>query len=65
MKLWVKILLIFLCALVLIINMIFIPIGLPLAWIPIILDALIVLSIIVFAFWACFKVGSNSERRDR
>lgn len=65
MKLWVKILLIFLCALVLIINMIFIPIGLPLAWIPIILDVIIVLSIIVFAFWACFKVGSNSERRDK
>lgn len=65
MKLWVKILLIFLCILVLMVNMIFIPIGLPLAWIPIILDAIIVLSIIVFAFWACFKVGSNSERRDK
>ena len=65
MKLWVKILLIFLCTLVLMINIIFIPIGLPLAWIPIILDAVIVLSIMIFAFWACFKVGSNSERRDK
>ena len=65
MKLWVKILLIFLCTLVLMINIIFMPIGLPLAWIPIILDAIIILSIMIFALWACVRVGSNSERRDK
>lgn len=65
MKLWVKILLIILLTLVIIINLIFMPVGLPYAWFPIAIDVIIVVLFGGFAVWACVKVGADSERNDK
>lgn len=65
MKLWAKILLIILLTLVIIINLIFMPVGLPYAWIPIAIDVIIIGLFGGFAVWACVKVGADSERNDK
>ena len=64
MKLWAKVLLIILLTMIIILNLVFMPEGLPYAWIPIAIDIIIVIGFAIFSIWACVKVGADSERKD-